>query len=419
MFSIPADPDLIQADDPQAVTQCLHLPGLHVTHLVFSHAEPWVLLHVRATAPSALCPTCGHPSTAVHQYHRRLVRDLAWADHRCCLQLVRRRFKCADCQRPFTEELAAVAPHARTTRRYATHLVAACRSAAIQTVARQEAHGYKAVEACFYTQAARLHPTSPPAHRIKRLGIDEIAARKGHGHFKLVLVDLDRHQVIEQLVDRRKETLRTYLLSWSAEQRAAVEEVATDFWAAYHEVAAAVLPQARVVGDRFHAQKHINEAVNTTRRAVQRRMGPVDREFVRERRSLFLRNEADLCRAEEWDLLLMKEYSPPLGEVHTRKEEFRTIYNTAPDRATAAQQLDDWLAAVAASTVAALVKAGEFVTRWRESILNYFVAHTSSGMVEGLNNKIKLLKRQAFGFGNDSHFRLRVLMACEGRPLAH
>ncbi|MDQ2808137.1 MAG: transposase [Chloroflexota bacterium] len=240
-----------------------------------------------------------------------------------------------------------MAPRARTTRRYAAHLVAACRTAPIQ------------------------------------------------------------------------ETLRSYLLNWSAEQRAAVEEVATDFWAAYHEVAAEVRPQAQVVGDRFHAQKHRNDAVNTTRRAVQRRMGAADREFVGARRNLFLRNEEDLYREEELDLLLMKVYSPPLDEVHTRKEEFRTIYNTAQDRATAAEQVDTWLATVAQSTVTALVKAGAFVARWRESILNYFAARTSSGMVEGLNNKIKLLKRMAFGSGNDSHFRLRVLMACEGRPLAH
>ncbi|MDQ2808136.1 MAG: transposase family protein [Chloroflexota bacterium] len=99
MFSIPADLDLIQATDPHAVTHCLHLPGLHITHLAFAHAEPWVLLHVRSTASTATCPTCGHPSAAVHQYHTRLVRDLAWADRRCCLQLVRRRFKCPPCQR--------------------------------------------------------------------------------------------------------------------------------------------------------------------------------------------------------------------------------------------------------------------------------------------------------------------------------
>ncbi len=112
----------------------------------------------------------------------------------------------------------------------------------------------------------------------------------------------------------------------------------------------------------------------------------------------------------------MKWTSPELEVVHTLKEELRTIYNTAADRATAATAVERWLAAAARSGVAALVKLGEFVARWREPILNYFVARTTSGLVEGLNNKIKLVKRRAFGFRNDDHFRLRVLLACDGAP---
>lgn len=78
--------------------------------------------------------------------------------------------------------------------------------------------------------------------------------------------------------------------------------------------------------------------------------------------------------------------------------------------------VDTWRAAVAASGLPALVQVGEFVGRWREPILNYFVRRTTSGLVEGLNNKIKLVKRRAFGFCNDAHFRLRVLLACNGAP---
>jgi transposase len=290
------------------------------------------------------------------------------------------------------------------------------RTATLAQVARAERHGYKAVEGIVYRQATAAHPPGPPARRITRLGLDEIAARKGHGHYKLVLVDLDTHQVVEQLADRDKATLRAYFAQWSAEARAAVEEVTTDFWAAYHEVAAELLPQARVVGDRFHVQAHVNDALNAIRRAVQRRMGPADQAWLRQRRHLLLRNEEDLAAAEQVDLEILKVYAPQLDVAHTLKEGLRTIYQTAPDRASAAAALADWLAAVAASGLAALVAVGDFVARWQEPILNYFVRRTTSGLVEGLNNKIKLVKRRAFGFGNDAHFRLRVLLACDGTP---
>jgi len=105
---------------------------------------------------------------------------------------------------------------------------------------------------------------------------------------------------------------------------------------------------------------------------------------------------------------------PLLDQVHTLKERFRAIFNSAADTAQAGAQLREWLVAARASGVAALVEFAGFVERWWEPILNYFVNRTTSGLVEGLNNKIKLIKRLAFGFRNDAHFRLRVLMACDG-----
>jgi len=251
MFSIPAELGVIQAENPHALTRCLDLPGLAVTHLTLAPGLGVVFLAVRSTAPTAACPTCQQARAQVHQYHTRRVRDLPWADRRAYLLLERRRFKCAACRSPFTEALLALAPHGRTTHRSAAALADACRGASIQQVARQEAHGYKAVEAGFYRAAVAAHPVGPPPRLIKRLGSDEIAARKGQGHYKLVLVDLDTHQVLEQLADRAKATLRGYLASWSAEQRAAVEEGAVDFGVAYHDVAAELLPGARVVGTTF------------------------------------------------------------------------------------------------------------------------------------------------------------------------
>jgi transposase len=416
MSSIPADLECIQATDPHALTHCLNLPDLVVTQIAFLRPLGWMLVYVHAAAPSAACPRCGQLSIQPHQYHVRLVRDLAWTDLRCVLYLLRRRFKCGPCARPFTEPLAALAPHARTTRRYAAHLLAAVRVSTVAAVARTERHGYKAIEGSVYRQAILAHPPGPPASRIARLGIDEIAARKGHGHYKCVLVDLDAGCTFEQLADRDKATLRAYFGQWTPDQRAAVVEVATDFWATYHDIVAEFFPQARLVGDRFHVQQHVNAAVTTTRRAVQQQMNPADRQWVQAHRGLLVRNEEDLSRAQQIELEVLKAYQPELDAAHTHKEALRTLYNTMPDRPSAATALSGWLAAVAASGVAALVKLGEFVARWREPILNYFVARTTSGMVEGLNTKLKLVKRRAFGFRNDAHFRLRVLLACDGTP---
>jgi len=414
MESIAEDGLGINALSPTALTQLLALEDLVVTALELVPWQARLYLHCTPTSPVADCPACHAASFQIHQYHRRTVRDLPWGPWACYLQLTRRRFWCARCARPFTEACSAVAPCARTTRRCAAALVAAVAAATIDAVAAAFGHGYHAVEGIFYRTAQAAHPSSPPAHRVRCLGIDEIAARKGHGHYKLVLVDLDRRVVIEQLPDRRKETLSAYLLTWSAQARAAVEEVAVDFWAAYHEVAAELLPQARVVGDRFHVQKHLNDALNQTRRTVQRTLGTEDATFVRQQRHLLLSNEDDLDARNWRQLCAMKVVVPILDKVHTLKEEWRTLFNQAIPREEAAGEVAAWLERARASAAPALLEFVGFVERWREPILNYFVARTTSGTVEGLNNKIKLVKRQAFGFRNDTHFRLRVLMACTG-----
>ena len=415
MDSIPADLLTINAADPDNLTRLLDLPGLQVQVLERADWSHRIVLLCSVTAAAACCPTCQLGSTTIHQYYRRTVRDLPWAGWPCDLEITARRFWCSYCRRPFTEPLTVAARYARTTYRFAAQVVAAVRAGTVAATARTEQHGYKAVEGLFYRAASATYPEAPPPTVVRRLGIDEIATRKGHGHFRLVLTDLDARRVLAVLADRRQETLRAYLATWPPQQRAAVEEVATDFWAAYHSVAAELLPQARVVGDRFHAQQHLTEAVTTTRRTVQAQLSPEDAAFVRTWRDVLVRNEEDLPTADWLALATITASVPELGRVHKLKEDFRTLFNTRLTRADAAERLATWLTGAAQSGVTALGEFAAFVTRWQESILNYFVSRTTSGRVEGLNNKIKLILRRAFGFRNDEHLWLRVLMACDGR----
>lgn len=232
MDSIPDDLLVIHAADPQALTRLLERPDLSVTRLERPAWWGRRILQCAVTTPSVPCPACAQHSSSIHQYHRRLARDLPWAGWPCYREMTARRFWCAACHRPFTAPLAAVAPYAHPTRRFAAHLVASGRTGTVAATARAAAHGYQAVEGLFYRTASAAHPAGPPAGLVHRLGIDEIAPRKGHGHFQVVLSDWDAGCVRAQLPDRRQETLRAYLASGSPAQRAAVEEVATDFWAA-------------------------------------------------------------------------------------------------------------------------------------------------------------------------------------------
>ena len=373
-----------------------------------------LLLHCRLAPGPVACPICAQPTTSVHQYHRRRIRDLAWAGHPTWLLLTRRRLHCRPCGTVFLEPTATVAPRATTTRRYAAALVAACRDTSIAAVARREGVGYKLVEGLYYATAAARHPVGPPATPVRVLGLEEIAVRKGWGDFKLVVVNGETGMVLEQLPARDKATVRAYFADWPDDLRAQVAEVTADFWEPYHDVAAELFPQARRTGDRFHVQKQVNAVLNQTRIAQQRGRAAGERADLQELRGRLLRNGVDLAAEDQAWVRAAGQLYPVLGVAYDLKERLRRMYEEAASRQAAAIRLGWWVKKARACGLAGFAKLAAFVERWWEPILNYFVERHSNGVVEGCNNKIKLIKRRAYGFTNDSHFRLRVLMECDG-----
>ena len=215
----------------------------------------------------ARCPTCDTLSTQLHDCKERWVRNLPWTGKRCTLVIPARRFHCTRCRRPFTERLAAIAPLARSTRRYEHYLVEQCRGTTIQAVHRREGLGSNAVEAVYYRLAAQRHGASALT-AVRRLGIDEIALKQGHGQSVLVLSDLDHGRVLTVLPERTKEALEAYLATWSAEQRAAITDVAVDRWDPYHLAVRACLPHAQMTADRFHVMQNLNDRVTEARRTI-------------------------------------------------------------------------------------------------------------------------------------------------------
>ena len=110
------------------------------------------------------------------------------------------------------------------------------------------------------------------------LGIDEIALKKGHSQYVLVVSDLDQGCVLTVLPTRTKEALEAYLATWSAQQRAAVTDVALDLWEPYHLAVQAGLPMAQITADRFHVMQNLNDRVTAARRTIQREAPQAEKE---------------------------------------------------------------------------------------------------------------------------------------------
>lgn len=246
---------------------------------------------------------------------------------------------------------------------------------------------------------------------MKVLCLDEIAPHKGHGHYLLIISAPELGLVLDVLKDRKKASLEAWFEARGVEWCAQVEVCCADMWDAYHAAAQAHLPQARLVVDRFHVMKNLNDAVTKARRTIQKEAPEAVKETLKGCRWLLVKNRENLTAEERQKLDVMFTQSPELKTCYELKEDFRKWFNQAADRLTAEQGLTTWLERVEASGLKALQTFVTTVQNWRDHLLNYFDGRHSNGFAEGVNLKIKLINRRAFGYHNFESFRLHILAA--------
>ena len=290
-------------------------------------------------------------------------------------------------------------------------------------VAREEATSRYQVARAFRLacQERLTQPGEPPTTR--RLSLDEAHHRRSH-ELATVVSDLDRARVIEVLDGRSRRIVERYLRSLPEDHRAAIEVVSIDPYEAYRQAIQAVLPEARIVADRFHLVRGANTALDAVRRQRQRAAARRRPKGVRESgkgatwrpelyraRHLLLRGGERLSERGRRRLCDLFAADPMIAEAWGLKESFRAIY-TARDRAEAERRLEHFLTAVERSGLPSFEAFAKGVRLWREELLAYFEEPTTNGYAEGVINKVKVIKRRAYGLPTFEGFRERVLLAC-------
>jgi len=246
---------------------------------------------------------------------------------------------------------------------------------------------------------------------VKVLCLDEITLHKGHGSYCLVISAPELGIVLDVLPDRRQESLATWFDQRGPEWCGQVEVWCADMWDAYHLTARAKLPNARPVVDRFHVMKNLNDAVSQARRTIQRQADQATRKVLKGCRWLLVKNREHLTEEERQQLEQVLAASPELRRCYELKEAFRDWFNQLGGRQAAEVGWVKWLGQVEASGLKALQAFSRTLANWWQPILNYFEGRHSHGFAEGVNLKLKLIHRRAFGYRNFAHFRLHVLVA--------
>ena len=219
------------------------------------------------------------------------------------------------------------------------------------------------------------------------------------------MYNLDTGKPLDVLENRTQAELMTYLDQLPVEITRHIEEVCIDMWRPYATAVTEKLSHATLVTDRFHVMKVVNQELKSLKNTLKHTLP----EEAKACHYPLLKNEADLTENQQVVLQRVYDTSPQLKEAHQLKEAFRDIFETDYTVEQGQIALQDWIDT--AEQAHLFSEAIKTLRNWFHSIINYFSQRTTNGPAEGVNNKINVIKRMAYGFRNFANFRLRILAA--------
>ena len=241
--------------------------------------------------------------------------------------------------------------------------------------------------------------------KLRYISIDEIAIKKGH-NYMTIFTDISTGQIIHVVEGRSEEALRPFLKLLSKKAKR-LRGIGIDMSAAYSSSVNKHLPNVPIIFDRFHVTKLLNNTLDKIRRVEYAKCQNKGLRVLKGQRFLLLRNFVDLEDEQKSSLQVLLEVNESLAIAHSMKEQFRLFWDCG-SRTEGARFLAWWIMQAIESGVEQLARTARTLLYRFEGLLSYFEHRIDNGKAEGINNKIKVLKRQAYGFRDQEYFKLRL-----------
>ena len=405
----------------------LDIPDVSISSAYLNEHNDYIIT-VESRQTCIMCQHCGCKITKVLGQGRQIeLRHLSVFGYRTYIHLRPKQSKCSHCANQMTtQNLAWYQTRSPQTKAYDNHLMLELIGSTIEDVSRKEKVGYDAVEGAI----KRWIDTGvnwDDFAELKVIGIDEIALTKGRKNFVAIVTtqQTDGHvAILTVLPDRKKETVKQFLESIPKRLRHTMETSCTDMWTGYANAvkefsADHTEVSIDVVVDRFHVAKNYRNCVDKVRKQERHRLKKVlpeiqYQEAVKDMMWTIRKNNRDLTADERKKLRRLFSYSPKLKLAYTFREELTAIFELLLTKEEARKRLLIWAAKVRCSSLTCFDKFLTTLNSWLDEIVNYFVNRLSSGFVEGLNNKIKTIKRRCYGILRVSTLFQRLYLDIEG-----
>ncbi len=374
-----------------------------------------IILHVESKDRLNRCPKCCGHQLIKNGYRIGDFLGLPIGKKKVIIRMKVQRYKCncADCDFDQQEPIPFATGSRSYTHRFAKYVVDLLRGMTLQDTANLLGVSWDMVKEIHSCYLERRY--SPPSLKgVRMIGIDEFAVRKGHV-YKTIVVDLETGRILYVGEGKGADSLDNF---WKRVRRAGtkIEYVATDLSSAFISAVMENCPNAVHVFDHFHVVKLMNEKLDDIRRTQYHMEKDVNkRKVLKGTRYLLLSNGEDIFDKEyKTRLDNALEMNKPLSQAYYLKEQLREIWSQT-DKEEANKVLLDWVAQAKESKVPQLIKMANTMMSFRTGILAWYDCRISTAKVEGINNKIKVMKRNAYGFRDERYFILRLYALHECR----
>lgn len=397
----------------ETITELLSLPEMKVLQVLeYTDDAIYLLIEPVGDSKPAVCSHCGMVHPSVHSRGWILVEDLPICGRRVFLYLDKRKIRCKD-GRIRVEELPWL--RGRFTKRFAEQVFRltsiATNTEAGWLLGLDDEVVYRIDKAILQEKADdQLLP--PPAP--KAMSVDEVAWKKGHSYVTNV-VDIEKKAVIWNHDKHGKSVLDAFYESLTPEERKGIEAVACDGARGFLSSSREHAPNALIVLDHFHVKAYLSEALETVRK---QELAKAKRDETQEelagllhckQRFILLKNKPSQKKTQV--LKRLEQLNEPVYKAMLLKEQFVTIY-AQKNKKDAQPALRAWIGEALSSGLTPFKELALKLFRKRHYILNFFIRRISSAISEGINNKIKRLKRMAYGYRDVSYFLLKVHQHC-------
>jgi len=403
----------------------LNIPDVEIQDVVEDRDGNYIVTAI-STKEGAECHKCGKNINSLYGYSEWIMlRHLPIFGKEVYIRIRLQRHQCTNCigNPTTTQKVPWFDRRSGQTKDFEKHILLACVNSTISDVSIKENLSYDAITGIIDRNIEK-EVNWETVKRLDVIGIDEVSLKKGHKDFVVIVTGRIGHEtiILAVLKDRTKAEVKKFFLSIPNRLRKTVEYVCSDMYDGFINAAKEVFgKKVRVVADRFHVAKLYRNGLESLRskelRRLKKELPPATYKELKGAMWALRKKEEDLTTEERAILDTLFKHSPLLKKACLLRDELTAIFDKKITRPQAKRLLNGWMARVRSSDIRCFDAFLKTLEARKNEITNYFFERHTSGFVEGLNNKIKVIKRRCYGIFNIGNLFQRINLDLIGYSL--